>query len=99
MNAISCAGSVDNLIVLDPEKYKSTVFEVAKASDISMLGQYKWKVGELEFESLMRMLDNLVSPHPSDPSEHKHRQEKEAWLNELSFTDSLQFLCLLKRGP
>lgn len=66
MNAISCAGSVDNLIVLDPEKYKSVVYDVGKACDINMSGQYKWKVGELEFESLMRMLDNLVSPHPCE---------------------------------
>lgn len=65
MNAISCAGSVDNLIVLDPEKYKSLVFDVSKASDINLGGQYKWKCGELEFESLMRMLDNLVSPQTS----------------------------------
>lgn len=62
MNAISCAGSVDNLIVLDPEKYKSVVFERSSSEDINMLGQYKWKMGELEFESLMRMLDNLVRP-------------------------------------
>lgn len=61
MNAISCAGGVDNLIVLDPDKYKSRVFAVAAAADVNMAGQYKWKIGELEFESLMRMLDNLVS--------------------------------------
>lgn len=65
MNAISCAGGVDNLIVLDQEKYKSRVFDVATAADVNMGGQYKWKAGELEFESLMRMLDNLVSPHTS----------------------------------
>lgn len=61
MNAISCAGGVDNLIVLDQDKYKSRVFNVASAGDVQMCGQYKWKIGELEFESLMRMLDNLVS--------------------------------------
>lgn len=61
MNAISCAGSVDNLIVLDQEKYKSRVHALGGADSINMSGQYKWKVGELEFESLMRMLDNLVS--------------------------------------
>lgn len=60
MNAISCAGSVDNLILLDPEKYKSLVYNVV--SDFIINGQCKWKRGELEFEALMRMLDNLVSP-------------------------------------
>lgn len=47
--------------MLDQEKYKSRVFAVATAAAVNMGGQYKWKVGELEFESLMRMLDNLVS--------------------------------------
>lgn len=62
VNAISCAGSVDNLVMLDPEKYKSVVYDVAMDSNFAMCSQYKWKPGELEFESLMRMLDNLVSP-------------------------------------
>ncbi|XP_068176816.1 adducin 3 (gamma) a isoform X2 [Antennarius striatus] len=59
VNAISCAGGVDNLIVLDQEKFKSVVFNVASRNEGNVGGQYKWKVGELEFESLMRMLDNL----------------------------------------
>lgn len=46
--------------MLDPEKYKSVVFDRSSAEDVNMFGQYKWKAGELEFESLMRMLDNLV---------------------------------------
>lgn len=48
--------------MLDPEKYKSLVYDVAMDSSFAMCSQYKWKAGELEFESLMRMLDNLVSP-------------------------------------
>lgn len=63
MNAVSCAGSVDNLVMLDPERYKSLVYDVAMDSGFAMCSPYKWKAGELEFESLMRMLDNLVSPH------------------------------------
>uniref|UniRef100_H3CZ14 Adducin 3 (gamma) a n=1 Tax=Tetraodon nigroviridis TaxID=99883 RepID=H3CZ14_TETNG len=59
VNAISCAGSVDNLVVLDPERYRSLVYEVAMDSSFGMSSPYKWKAGELEFESLMRMLDNL----------------------------------------
>ncbi|XP_063054488.1 adducin 3 (gamma) a isoform X2 [Engraulis encrasicolus] len=58
VNAISCAGSVDNLIVLDLEKYKARTQGVAEAG-VNMGSQQKWKLGELEFESLMRMLDNL----------------------------------------
>lgn len=61
MKAISCAGSVDNLIVLDQETYKSRVHDVGTAADVNLGSTFKWKAGELEFESLMRMLDNMVS--------------------------------------
>uniref|UniRef100_A0A1A8RPE6 Adducin 3 (Gamma) a n=1 Tax=Nothobranchius rachovii TaxID=451742 RepID=A0A1A8RPE6_9TELE len=83
VNAISCAGGVDNLIVLDPEKYKTRVFSVATAGDINLGGQYKWKAGELEFESLMRMLDNLgyrtgyAYRHPIVREKPRHKSEVE----------------------
>ncbi|CAL9700541.1 unnamed protein product [Knipowitschia caucasica] len=59
VKAISCAGSVDNLIVLDQESYKSRVHDVGTAADVNHGATYRWKTGELEFESLMRMLDNM----------------------------------------
>ncbi|KAM9857343.1 adducin 3 (gamma) a isoform 2-T3 [Aulostomus maculatus] len=83
VNAISCAGSVDNLIVLDQEKYKSRVFELSSAADINLGGQYKWKIGELEFESLMRMLDNLgyrtgyAYRHPIVRDKPRHKSDVE----------------------
>ncbi|XP_030599483.1 adducin 3 (gamma) a isoform X2 [Archocentrus centrarchus] len=83
VNAISCAGGVDNLIVLDQEKYKSRVFGVASAASVNMGGQYKWKVGELEFESLMRMLDNLgyrtgyAYRHPIIREKPRHKSDVE----------------------
>lgn len=83
VNAISCAGGVDNLIVLDQEKYKSRVFTVASAAAINMAGQYKWKIGELEFESLMRMLDNLgyrtgyAYRHPIIREKPRHKSDVE----------------------
>ncbi|GAA6098051.1 adducin 3 (gamma) a isoform X1 [Tachysurus ichikawai] len=58
VNAFSCAGGMENLIVLDVEKFKSRTQGVAQAG-VNMGSQHKWKIGELEFESLMRMLDNL----------------------------------------
>ncbi|KAF7688297.1 adducin 3 (gamma) a isoform X2 [Silurus meridionalis] len=58
VNAFSCAGGMENLIVLDLEKYKSRTQGVAMAG-VNMGSQLKWKIGELEFESLMRMLDNM----------------------------------------
>lgn len=60
---MSSAGGVDNLIMLDLEKYKPVTQGVV-LKGVNMGGQHKWKVGELEFESLMRMLDNLVSHRP-----------------------------------
>ncbi|XP_073327348.1 adducin 3 (gamma) a isoform X1 [Pagrus major] len=83
VNAISCAGGVDNLIVLDPQKYKSRVFDVSTAAAVNMAGQYKWKIGELEFESLMRMLDNLgyrtghAYRHPIVREKPRHKSEVE----------------------
>lgn len=83
VNAISCAGGVDNLIVLDQEKYKSRVFALASTASVSMAGQYKWKVGELEFESLMRMLDNLgyrtgyAYRHPIMREKPRHKSDVE----------------------
>ncbi|XP_060920532.1 adducin 3 (gamma) a isoform X3 [Labrus mixtus] len=83
VNAISCAGGVDNLIVLDQEKYKSRVFAVATAAAVNMGGQYKWKIGELEFESLMRMLDNLgyrtgyAYRHPIVREKPRHKSDVE----------------------
>lgn len=83
VNAISCAGGVDNLIVLDQEKYKSRVFDFASAASVNMAGQYKWKIGELEFESLMRMLDNLgyrtgyAYRHPIIREKPRHKSDVE----------------------
>lgn len=53
-----CAGGVDNLTLLDNNKFKSL-----KTPEVGLPlnNDVKWKVGEAEFESLMRMLDNLVS--------------------------------------
>lgn len=57
---MKCAGSVDNLVLLDREKFKPLTQGVATAG-VVVDNEVKWKVGEAEFESLMRMLDNLVS--------------------------------------
>ncbi|KAJ4923156.1 hypothetical protein JOQ06_016496 [Pogonophryne albipinna] len=82
VKAISCAGGVDNLIVLDQQKYKSSTYDLTTA-DINMCGQYKWKCGELEFESLMRMLDNLgyrtghAYRHPIMREKPRHKSEVE----------------------
>ncbi|MCI4393348.1 hypothetical protein PGIGA_G00156530 [Pangasianodon gigas] len=101
VNAFSCAGGMENLIVLDLEKYKSRTQGVAEAG-VSMSSPYKWKVGELEFESLMRMLDNLgyrtgyTYRHPvvRDKPRHKSEVEIPATVTAFSFdepTDASRF--------
>ncbi|XP_071379468.1 adducin 3 (gamma) b [Centroberyx affinis] len=58
VNALRCSGGADNLVLLDREKFKPLTQGVA-AAGVLMDNEVKWKVGEAEFESLMRMLDNL----------------------------------------
>ncbi|XP_072527631.1 adducin 3 (gamma) a isoform X1 [Salminus brasiliensis] len=94
VNAFSCAGGVENLIVLDLEKYKSRTQGVAEAG-VNMGSQHKWKIGELEFEALMRMLDNMgyrtgyAYRHPivRDKPRHKSEVEIPATVTAFSFDD------------
>ncbi|MED6277153.1 hypothetical protein CHARACLAT_010391 [Characodon lateralis] len=58
VNSLRCSGGVDNLVLLDREKFKPRTQGVAVAG-VVIDNEVKWKVGEAEFESLMRMLDNL----------------------------------------
>ncbi|XP_052394473.1 gamma-adducin isoform X1 [Carassius gibelio] len=82
VNALSCAGGVENLIVLDLEKYRSRTQGVAEAG-VNMGSQHKWRLGELEFESLMRMMDNLgyrtgyTYRHPIVREKPRHKSEVE----------------------
>lgn len=58
VNAMGCSGGVDNLVLLDREKFKPLT-QGAFAAGLVMDNEVKWKMGEAELESLMRMLDNL----------------------------------------
>lgn len=61
---------MDNLVLLDREKFKPLTHGVVTAG-LVMDNDLKWKVGEAEFESHMRMLDNLVSePWPVTSTHH-----------------------------
>lgn len=59
VRTLASAGGPDNLIMLDPAKYKSRPRVPEPAGDGSSTHP-KWQIGEQEFEALMRMLDNLV---------------------------------------
>ncbi|KAJ7325190.1 hypothetical protein JRQ81_018210 [Phrynocephalus forsythii] len=89
------AGGVDNLVVLDLQKYKPFTHHVAAGEGVNMASQFKWKVGELEFEALMRMLDNLGyrtgyayrQPLVREKPRHKSDVEIPATVTAFSFED------------
>ncbi|XP_055369191.1 alpha-adducin isoform X3 [Betta splendens] len=58
VRTLASAGGPDNLVMLDPGKYKSRPRVPEPAGDGSS-AHPKWQIGEQEFEALMRMLDNL----------------------------------------
>ncbi|KAK3555241.1 hypothetical protein QTP86_010521 [Hemibagrus guttatus] len=58
VRTLASAGGPDNLVMLDPGKYKLRPRHPEPAGDGTSLYP-KWQVGEQEFEALMRMLDNL----------------------------------------
>ncbi|XP_017347685.1 alpha-adducin isoform X9 [Ictalurus punctatus] len=58
VRTLASAGGPDNLVMLDPLKYKVRPRHPEPAGD-GPSPHPKWQVGEQEFEALMRMLDNL----------------------------------------
>ena len=51
---------VDN-IVLPSEEEQQRMFDASRQPQRSSDGRRKWRRGEMEFEALMRQLDNAVS--------------------------------------
>ncbi|XP_069798141.1 alpha-adducin isoform X4 [Narcine bancroftii] len=58
VRTMASAGGPDNLVLLDPLKYKAKSRCPESSGDESS-SHPKWLIGEQEFEALMRMLDNL----------------------------------------
>ncbi|XP_059397688.1 alpha-adducin-like isoform X6 [Carassius carassius] len=58
VRTLASAGGPNNLIMLDPSKYKSRPRHLEPLGDESS-SHPKWQIGEQEFEAMMRMLDNL----------------------------------------
>ncbi|KAM8827787.1 alpha-adducin isoform 3-T3 [Spinachia spinachia] len=58
VRTLASAGGPDNLVLLDPKKYKARSRVPEPPSDGASTHP-KWQVGEQEFEAFMRMLDNL----------------------------------------
>uniref|UniRef100_A0A8C6YCA9 Alpha-adducin n=1 Tax=Naja naja TaxID=35670 RepID=A0A8C6YCA9_NAJNA len=59
VRTLASAGGADNLVLLDPSKYKSRPHCHESAAGEGTVPHPKWQTGEQEFEALMRMLDNL----------------------------------------
>ncbi|XP_036385188.1 alpha-adducin isoform X7 [Megalops cyprinoides] len=58
VRTMASAGGPENLVMLDPGKYKARPRCSEPVGD-GTSSHPKWQVGEQEFEALMRMLDNL----------------------------------------
>ncbi|XP_029466207.1 LOW QUALITY PROTEIN: gamma-adducin [Rhinatrema bivittatum] len=90
----ACTGGMDNLLVLDLEKYKPYTHDLVASGGggINMASQQKWKVGEQEFEALMRMLDNLgyrtgyAYRHPLTREKPRHKSDVEIPATVTAFT-------------
>ncbi|KAL2302821.1 hypothetical protein Nmel_010271, partial [Mimus melanotis] len=106
VHALAGAGGVDNLLLLDLQKFKPSTHAVAAmgGGGVNMASQHKWKVGEQEFEALMRMLDNLGyrtgyayrQPLVREKPRHKSDVEIPATVTAFSFEDDTVPLSPLK---
>nr|XP_033798013.1 gamma-adducin isoform X2 [Geotrypetes seraphini] len=94
VHALAGAGGMDNLLMLDLEKYKPYTHDLAAAGGggVNMASQQKWKPGEQEFEALMRMLDNLgyrtgyAYRHPVTREKPRHKSDVEIPATVTAFT-------------
>ncbi|XP_067838528.1 alpha-adducin isoform X2 [Heptranchias perlo] len=59
VRTMASAGGPDNLVLLDPLKYKAKSRCPESSGGDENSPHPKWLIGEQEFEALMRMLDNL----------------------------------------
>ncbi|XP_031196923.1 alpha-adducin isoform X3 [Mastomys coucha] len=59
VRTLASAGGPDNLVLLDPGKYKAKSRSPGTPAGEGSGSPPKWQIGEQEFEALMRMLDNL----------------------------------------
>nr|KAF6321983.1 adducin 3 [Pipistrellus kuhlii] len=106
VRALAGAGGVDNLVVLDLQKYKAFTHTIAGSGGggVNMGSHQKWKVGEIEFEGLMRTLDNLgyrtgyAYRHPLIREKPRHKSDVEipATVTAFSFEDDTVPLSPLK---
>ncbi|XP_068831227.1 alpha-adducin isoform X5 [Capricornis sumatraensis] len=59
VRTLASAGGPDNVVLLDPGKYRAKSRAPGSPAGDGSGSPPKWQIGEQEFEALMRMLDNL----------------------------------------
>ncbi|XP_069450953.1 alpha-adducin isoform X6 [Ovis canadensis] len=59
VRTLASAGGPDNVVLLDPGKYRAKSRAPGSPAGEGSGSPPKWQIGEQEFEALMRMLDNL----------------------------------------
>lgn len=75
VSALASAGGAENLIVLErAEQRVPHGLGAVRRAGTTFGPLHKSRLGEHEFEALMRMLDNLVSAktHPTHPRTHSN---------------------------
>ncbi|XP_006880921.1 PREDICTED: beta-adducin isoform X2 [Elephantulus edwardii] len=83
VSALSSAGGVENLILLEQEKHRPHEVGSVQWAGSTFGPMQKSRLGEHEFEALMRMLDNLgyrtgyTYRHPFVQEKTKHKSEVE----------------------
>lgn len=68
VSALASAGGAENLIVLERAKHRPHEVGSVRWAGSTFGPMQKSRLGEHEFEALMRMLDNLVSILPPPPA-------------------------------
>lgn len=101
VRTLASAGGPDNLVLLDPGKYKAKSRAPGSPAGEGSGSPPKWQIGEQEFEALMRMLDNLVRMwSPLDGTAFILRAQMLGFLElvdgvmKLLFSGSVRMLCL-----
>lgn len=83
VSALSCAGGAENLIMLEREKHRPHDVGSVRWAGSTFGPMQKSRLGEHEFEALMRMLDNLgyrtgyAYRYPFVQEKSKHKSEVE----------------------
>ncbi|XP_078421931.1 beta-adducin-like isoform X2 [Cetorhinus maximus] len=92
VSCLSSAGGVENVILLDRDRYKPHEMGSVGWAGSTFGPMQKSRVGEHEFEALMRMLDNLgyrtgyAYRHPIVQEKVKHKSEVEIPATVTAFT-------------